>query len=34
VGLYDINNENFDEKAFKPGKAVEPIIRVQGMNAG
>ncbi|TNV86171.1 hypothetical protein FGO68_gene17732 [Halteria grandinella] len=33
VGLYDVHNEQFDESTFKPGKPIEPIIRVQGMNA-
>lgn len=30
VGVYDIHNENFDEKAFKATSS-EPIVRVQGM---
>lgn len=30
MGLYDINNENFNEKDFKGG-SVEPIIKVKGM---
>lgn len=33
VGLYDVHNEQFDEAKFQPGKPIEPIIRVQGMNA-
>lgn len=32
MGLYDIMNEDFNEKDFKAGPAGEPVIRVQGMH--
>ena len=30
VGVYDILNDNFNEKDFKPSSS-EPVVRVQGM---
>ena len=30
VGVFDVQNEEFDEKHFKPTSS-EPIVRVQGM---
>ena len=30
MGVYDILNENFNERDFKP-TSTEPIVRVQGM---
>ena len=30
MGVYDVNNEDFDEKKFKPS-STEPVVRIQGM---
>lgn len=30
VGVYDIHNEHFDEKNFKPS-STEPVVRIQGI---
>lgn len=32
MGLYDVNNEQFNESDFRPGKPIDPIIRVHGLN--